>query len=77
MLKTWYKAKMNEIRDDAVIEEVTNTNNHVLSPSTGLLKSYKNGDIDWFEYKQQFRDEMLNSPEALEKMFEIYVKSQS
>lgn len=73
-LRTGYLAKYNDYPDDEEkILVMRGRGNDELAPSEQLLEMWKNGEIDWEEYKSIFRDEMC-AEESIERMREIAKK---
>lgn len=42
-----------------------------LAPSLPLFRDWRGRRITWEEYERRFRDEILNNPQAIEKMREV------
>ena len=71
MLKETYLAVMKNLPEDAVPIVVTRTSWSPLAPSLELLNDYKENRISWCQYEERYREEMLNSDEAIEEMKQI------
>ena len=69
MLKEGYIGKWKDYPKDEVKVRVARPS--VLAPSLKLLKDWKEGKIDWDEYDQRFRKEILSNPKAVAKLIEI------
>ncbi len=60
MLKDSYLSNIVNLPRDAIKMIVTRKAGHVLSPSWGLLRDYKDGKINWEQYTERFKQEMTN-----------------
>ena len=63
---------MKNLPEDAVPIVVTRTSWSPLAPSLELLNDYKENRISWCQYEERYREEMLNSDEAIEEMKQIF-----
>lgn len=74
MLHTGYLAKINTYpsQEEHVLVMRSRGNNE-LSPSEELLNKWKNGEINWREYKEIFLKEMEN-PESRSRLQKIAEK---
>jgi len=61
MLKESYIAGAKSLPEKAVKIVVTRSAGHPLSPSKGLLWDYKKGRINWEQYVERFKQEMMNN----------------
>ena len=68
-LYTGYIAKWKNYPEDEVKIRVARPS--ILSPSKQLLHDYKEMGISWDEYTERFIEEIVNSPNALEKIYKI------
>ncbi len=73
MLYTSYLAKIKSYpTNEEQVLVMRNRGNNELAPSEELLTKWKNGEIDWEEYKEIFLEEMenLESQSRLQKIAE-------
>lgn len=71
-IKTGYLAKYNEYPDhEEKILVMRGRGNDELAPSKKTLDLYKNGEINWIEYKLRFGINRLQSQETLDRLEEI------
>jgi len=66
MLKESYISQWNKLPNDAVKVRVARPS--ILSASKGLYDEYKKGAIDWKEFEERFRKEMLGNPKAVAEL---------
>ena len=71
MIKESYLANLKNLPKDAVKMVVTRTARSPLSPSWGLLRGYKSGEISWTDFEASFRREIEERPEAQRMLDEI------
>jgi uncharacterized protein YeaO (DUF488 family) len=62
MIKESYISMWNKLPGDAMKVRVARPS--VLSPSKELFYDYKEGRINWQEFENRFRKEMISSPKA-------------
>jgi len=68
-LREGYIAKWNEYPTDEVKIRVARP--HVLSPSKHLLQVYKNGEINWKDYKTEYLINLLANMKAVDELIRI------
>ena len=75
MLKESYISNWKNLPEDAIKIRVARPS--ILGPSEKLLWDYKNGKINWQEYKIQFRLEIISNPEAMKELDRISALSKT
>ena len=74
MINTGYLAKINSYPShEEHILVMRDRGNNELAPSEELLNKWKNGEIDWEEYKEIFLEDMEN-PESKARLQKIAEK---
>lgn len=74
MIKTCYLAKIKSYPSHEEFSLVMrDRGNNELAPGEELLNNWKNGEIDWEEYKEIFLEEMEN-PESQSRLQKIAEK---
>ncbi len=69
MLKESYISQWNKLPKDAVKVRVARPS--ILSASKELFDEYKKGRINWREFEERFRKEMLSNPKAVAELKRI------
>lgn len=69
MLKESYIANWKNLPVNAVKIRVARPS--ILSPSKELFSDYKQGKMEWEDYEKRFRNEILNSKEAMDALRDI------
>jgi uncharacterized protein YeaO (DUF488 family) len=66
MIKESYISMWNKLPKDAIKVRVARPS--VLSASKKLLYDYKEGRINWQEFENRFRKEIINNPKAIAEL---------
>lgn len=66
MIKESYISRWKALPDDAIKVRVARPS--VLSASKELFDDYKDGRINWKEFEERFRKEMLRNPKAVAEL---------
>jgi uncharacterized protein YeaO (DUF488 family) len=74
MIKESYISMWNKLPSDAIKVRVARPS--VLSPSKGLLYDYKEGRINWQEFENRFRKEIIHNPKAIAELTRLKELSQ-
>jgi len=74
MIKESYISMLNKLPNDAIKVRVARPS--VLSASKELLYDYKEGRINWQEFENRFRKEILSNPKAIAELKRLKELSQ-
>lgn len=74
MIKESYISMWNKLPSDAIKVRVARPS--VLSPSKELFYDYKEGRINWREFENRFRKEIISSPKAIAELKRLKELSQ-
>jgi uncharacterized protein YeaO (DUF488 family) len=74
MIKESYISMWNKLPSDAIKVRVARPS--VLSPSKELFYDYKEGWINWREFENRFRKEIISSPKAIAELKRLKELSQ-